>query len=183
VDRLDELKIDEGCCVAGGGDGGGGFCGMSTETSDASVSILDSSVSRSTNDSSALMSLPEATDAIAFKVSAFCMTLTVAATVFKKEFELLVSTRLSAARVKIEPEFALATDTVSMDEVETDAAALRAPLVCASSTALCASSVTVATFVRSSKGEDEERILRRRVNLLFVEAETTMVASDLKAAL
>ena len=105
--------------------------GISTETSVDALSTLEVSSSTFVKFASAFESLPETTETIASKVSGFCITLTVAATVFKKVLELLESTTFSAASVTIEPEFAVALETASIDEVETDADELSAPSVLA----------------------------------------------------
>ena len=107
------------------------MCGISTETSVDALSTLEVSSSTFVKFASAFESLPETTETIAFKVSGFCITLTVAATVFKKVLELLESTTFSADSVTIEPEFAVALETASIDEVETDADELSAPSVLA----------------------------------------------------
>ena len=78
---------------------------------------------------SAFESLPDTTETIASKVSGFCITFTVAAIVFKKVLEPPESLTFSAASDMIEPEFAVALETASIDEGETDADELSAPSV------------------------------------------------------
>ena len=133
LERTPELvrsRIDEGGS-ASENKGGGGFFGISTETSVDALSTLEASSSAFVKFASAFESLPETTETIASKVSGFCITLTVAATVFKKVLELLESTTFSADSVTIEPEFAVALEITSIDEEETDADELSAPSVLA----------------------------------------------------
>ena len=182
LERTPELvrsRIDEGGS-ASENKGGGGFFGISTETSVDALSTLEASASAFVKFASAFESLPETTETIASKVSGFCITLTVAATVFKKVLELLESTTFSADSVTIEPEFAVALEITSIDEEETDADELSAPSVLACETVFSASSEMIATFVRSNNGENVSNE-RRRDDWLF--AETTIVASVLNAAL
>ncbi|CAL6414782.1 unnamed protein product [Bathycoccus prasinos] len=134
IPELDRSRIDDGGSASesrGGVDGGGEFCGISTETSVDALSTLAVSSSTFVKFASAFESLPEITETIASKVSGFCITLTVAATVFKKVLKLPESTALSAALVRIEPEFAIVFETASIDEEETDADELSAPSVLA----------------------------------------------------
>ena len=182
LERTPELvrsRIDEGGS-ASENKGGGGFFGISTETSVDALSTLEASASAFVKFASAFESLPETTETIASKVSGFCITLTVAATVFKKVLELLESTTFSADSDTIEPEFAVALEITSIDEEETDADELSAPSVLACKTVFSASSEMTATFVRSNNGENVSNE-RRRDDWLF--AETTIVASVLNAAL
>ena len=182
LERTPELvrsRIDEGGS-ASENKGGGGFFGISTETSVDALSTLEASASAFVKFASAFESLPETTETIASKVSGFCITLTVAATVFKKVLELLESTTFSADSDTIEPEFAVALEITSIDEEETDADELSAPSVLACETVFSASSEMIATFVRSNNGENVSNE-RRRDDWLF--AETTIVASVLNAAL
>ena len=115
--ELDTVKV--AFEVVGEGLDGGGFCGISTKISVDTLSTLEVSSSTFVKFASAFESLPETTETIASKVSGFCITLTVAATVFKKVLELLESMTFSAACVTIEPEFAVAFEIVSITAVET----------------------------------------------------------------